>query len=386
MGDSRSLEEISSESVDLALTSPPYWNIKDYGVEGQIGYNQNLKDYLKSLFLTWKETYRVLKPGTRLCVNVGDQFLRASQYGRYKIVPIHSEIINQCITLGFDYMGSVIWQKKTTVNTTGGANLMGSYPYPRNGLLEIDYEYILIFRKPGKTQSDKEKKLQSVITKEEWKEYFSGHWQIGGKRQSRHEAMFPDEIPLRIIRMFSFVGDTVMDPFLGSGTTMRVALQNGRNCIGYEINPDYLQIIGEGVQSICSDSKNITFEVTERKNNTGIETTDEYEPVVQNVEVSTDRTLKTVKKLYKVRDIKDSCELLLDPGLTVKFHSLRIVKSDATLQYLRKYVRGRYIVLKSVEKESGKTQTVSAEVYLKNGIFINRELLKRDLAVPDSKP
>jgi len=144
IADSRSMEEVEDESISLIITSPPYWHIKDYGVENQIGYGQTLHDYLKDLYRVWLECFRVLKPGRRLCINVGDQFARSVIYGRYKVIPIHSEIISQCEKIGFDYMGSIIWQKKTTMNTTGGAVVMGSYPYPPNGLVEIDYEYILI--------------------------------------------------------------------------------------------------------------------------------------------------------------------------------------------------------------------------------------------------
>ncbi len=104
--------ELNDESVDLVVTSPPYWNIKDYSVAGQIGYGQTLHEYFRSLYAVWEECIRVLKGGTRLCVNVGDQFLRSADYGRYRIIPIHSELISQCMNLGFDYMGSIIWQKK----------------------------------------------------------------------------------------------------------------------------------------------------------------------------------------------------------------------------------------------------------------------------------
>lgn len=237
IGDSRKMKEVDDESVDLIITSPPYWHIKDYGKPNQIGYGQTLHEYLKDLYYVWNECYRVLRKGSRLCINIGDQFARSIIYGKYKVIPLHAEIITQCENLGFDYMGAIIWQKKTTMNTTGGANIMGSFPYPPNGIVEIDYEFILIFKKPGKTKKvSKEIKELSSLTKEEWKEYFSGHWNFGGAKQIEHEAMFPDELPRRLIRMFSFVGDTILDPFLGSGTTVKVALELGRNAIGYEIN------------------------------------------------------------------------------------------------------------------------------------------------------
>jgi len=121
MGDSREMAEVAAGAVDLVVTSPPYWHIKDYGTSGQIGYGQSLHTYLKDLYLVWQECFRALRPGGRLCVNVGDQFARAAEYGRYKIIPLHAEIIGQGEELGFDFMGAIIWQKKTTLNTSGGA-------------------------------------------------------------------------------------------------------------------------------------------------------------------------------------------------------------------------------------------------------------------------
>lgn len=243
-GDSRKMKELHDSSVDLIVTSPPYWNLKDYGSEGQIGYDQTLNEYFDDLQRVFSECYRVLKPGRRLCINIGDQFARAIDYGRYKVIPLHAEVIVRCERIGFDYMGSIIWQKKTTMNTTGGATVMGSYPYPPNGMIEIDYEFILIFKKPGKPEKVPEEiKEKSKLNKEEWKEYFSGHWKIPGVRQKEHQAMFPEEVPRRLIKMYSYINDTVLDPFLGSGTTVKVALELQRNAIGYEINPEFIPII-----------------------------------------------------------------------------------------------------------------------------------------------
>jgi len=246
IGDSRQMREVKEEEIDLIVTSPPYWHIKDYGAPEQIGYGQTLHEYLKSLYYVWEECYRVLRRGGRFCLNIGDQFARSIIYGHYKVIPIHAEFIAQCEQIGFDYMGSIIWQKKTTMNTTGGATVMGSFPYPPNGIVEIDYEFIHIFKKPGESKRvPREIKEASKLTKEEWKEYFSGHWHFGGAKQIGHEAMFPDELPRRLIKMFTFVGDAVLDPFLGSGTTVKAALELQRNSVGYEINKDFLDIIKE---------------------------------------------------------------------------------------------------------------------------------------------
>ena len=267
-GDSRYMTEIQNESVDLIVTSPPYWQLKDYGTKNQIGFNDTYTDYINNLNIVWKECYRVLNNGCRLCVNIGDQFTRANQYGRYKVIPIRTEIIKFCESIGFDYMGAIIWQKITTTNTTGGANVMGSYPYPRNGILSIDYEFILLFKKLGKSiMPDKEIKERSKLTKEEWRGYFSGHWNFPGVRQTGHKAMFPEELPKRLIKMFSFVGETIFDPFLGSGTTALAARNLGRNSIGYEINPEFITYIKQKLNVNQLDLFDIKYEFVKQKNN-----------------------------------------------------------------------------------------------------------------------
>ena len=239
-----------NESVDLIVTSPPYWQLKDYGNPNQIGFNQSYEEYIDSLNLVWMECFRVLRSGCRLCINIGDQFARAAYYGRYKVVSIHSEIIRFCETIGFDYMGSIIWQKPTTMHTSGGGKVMGSYPYPRGGIVKVDYEYILLFKKPGTCKTPPlDIKDSSKLSDEEWNTFFSSHWNFLGDRQNKHIAVFPEELPNRLIRMFSFYGDTVLDPFMGSGTTALAAIRNGRNVVGYELNHDFLKFYEDKVLS-----------------------------------------------------------------------------------------------------------------------------------------
>lgn len=132
-GDSRNLSLIPNESVQLIITSPPYWQLKDYGDDRQIGFHDNYESYINNLNMVWSECNRVLHDGCRLCINIGDQFARSVYYGRYKVIPIRTEIIRFCESIGMDYMGAIIWQKRTTMNTTGGGAVMGSFPYPRNG-------------------------------------------------------------------------------------------------------------------------------------------------------------------------------------------------------------------------------------------------------------
>ena len=351
IGDSRKMIELKDSSIDLVVTSPPYWHIKNYGVEGQIGYGQSLHEYLKSLYIVWKECFRVLKPGTRLCINIGDQFLRGIIYGKYKVAPLHSELIVQCEKIGFDYMGSIIWHKKTTMNTTGGANVMGSYPYPPNGLIEIDYEFILIFKKPGKkTPPSKEIKEKSKLTKEEWKEYFSGHWNFPGERQIEHEAMFPEELPKRLIRMFTFVGDTVLDPFLGSGTTVKAALNLERNAIGYEINEKFLPIIKKKIDINQNLFENKKIEITKRNQQIKIEPVTDYIPNIKDAMPQTNPELFIFERerLYTVKEVLSENSIKLDTGLIVKLLGVKITKKDEAKQYLEKFVKGKKVFLSHI--------------------------------------
>ena len=135
-GDSRSLNQIKDKSVQLIITSPPYWQLKDYGTENQIGFNDSYEEYINNLNLVWKECNRVLSDGCRLCINIGDQFARSVYYGRYKVIPIRTEIIRFCESLGMDYMGAIIWQKTTTMNTSGGGAIMGSFLIPETVFLK----------------------------------------------------------------------------------------------------------------------------------------------------------------------------------------------------------------------------------------------------------
>ena len=147
-------------------------------------------------------------------------------------------------------MGQIIWQKTTTMNTTGGGAVMGSFPYPRNGIVKLDFEYILLFKKQGDApKPTPEQKAQSAMTNEEWNTYFCGHWYFNGAKQDKHLAMFPEELPKRLIKMFSFPQETILDPFMGSGTTAAVAKALGRNSVGYEINGDFIPLIKDRIGS-----------------------------------------------------------------------------------------------------------------------------------------
>ncbi len=385
IGDSRKMIEIEDNSIQLIVTSPPYWSIKNYGTKNQIGYGQTLHEYLKDLYRVWKESYRVLEQGRRLVINIGDQFARSIVYGRYKIIPLHAEIIAQCEDIGFDYMGSIIWQKKTTMNTTGGANVMGSYPYPPNGMIEIDYEHILIFKKPDKSKKvSKEIKEKSKLSKQEWKEYFYGHWYFGGARQIDHQAMFPDELPKRLIKMFTFVGETVLDPFLGSGTTAKVALGLERNAIGYEINEDFLEVINKKVRMNGLDifSKKIEFIRREQ-----LITPEKiaYIPRIKDAEpvIEPDKLKFGKNEFYKVVEVLEDGRLKLDTGLIVKLRGIVIAKLDTAISYLRQYLLKKKVYLRFDKGYVAGKESVEAYVYLKNKIFVNAYLIKSGVATVD---
>ena len=398
-GDSRNMEELSDNSVDLIITSPPYWQLKDYGTENQIGYNQIYEDYINNLNLVWKECYRVLDDGCRLCVNIGDQFARAVYYGRYKVLPIRTEIIKFCETIGFDYMGAIIWQKKITSNTTGGASLMGSYPFPKNGIISIDYEFILIFKKLGVSRKPtKEIKEMSKISKEEWKIYFNGHWNFGGVRQKGHIAMFPEELPKRLIKMFSFVEDTILDPFLGSGTTSLASKNLDRNSVGYEINHEFIPLIEKKLEVKKNHLFNIKYIFTEQKNiemnyREQIEKLPyvfkdfhffdkKIDPKKLQFGSKIDRNgINTRQEYFSVKEIISPELIKLDDNLLVRLIGIkenRIFNGKA-VEFLQIKTKKQKVFFKYDELKYDKDNYLLVYLYLKNKTFLNAHLIKNGL-------
>ena len=391
IADSHNMAEIASETVALVVTSPPYWHIKDYGVPNQIGYGQTLHEYLYDLSRVWKECWRVLKPGRRLCINIGDQFARATLYGQYKVIPLHAEIIAQCEMIGFDYLGAIIWQKKTTMRPSGGAVVMGSFPYPPNGIVELDYEYILLFRKPGKLEPlESEARKASALSRDEWKTYFSGHWQFAGERQTLHEAMFPEELPRRLIRMFTVVGETVLDPFAGSGTTIKVALELGRNAVGYEIQPDYIPIIREklGIDSLIPANAQIQLrEVAPLP----VEPPEGYQPRIKDAKPLTEPHLfrcepEATHKVVALRNGENHAPvLLMENGLMVSLLGVVVPPSryEEARDYLRRYVVGKRVILRFDQPFDEKQTPIPVYLYLTNRLFVNRKMIEMGLAMAD---
>ena len=400
IGDSRRMEELKDESVHLIITSPPYWQLKDYGNGSQIGFNDSYEDYINNLNLVWKECYRVLHRGCRLCVNIGDQFARSVYYGRYKVIPIREEIIKFCETIGFDYMGAIIWQKVTTCNTTGGATIMGSFPYPRNGIIKLDYEFILIFKKLGDPPKvSRDIKEESKLTLKEWNEYFYGHWNFSGEKQDRHLAMFPEELPKRLIKMFSFVGDTVLDPFLGSGTTCLAAKNLGRDSIGYEINQDFLPVIKEKLNmNKCEKDFEIIFQKKKSINykeeilklpyifRDAVRFDKKIDPKKLRFGSRIDNEDSQRETYYSVKDVVSPEILILDNDLRVRLIGVKGVKNlnGEALGFLKDKLRGEKVFLKFDALKHDEKGNLLCYLYLKNKTFINAHLIKNKLAQVDT--
>ncbi len=399
LGDSRRMTDVDTESVHLVITSPPYWQLKDYGNDNQIGFNDSYEDYINNLNLVWSDCSRVLHKGCRLCVNIGDQFARSVYYGRYKVIPIRTEIIKFCETIGFDYMGAIIWQKVTTCNTTGGATIMGSFPNPRNGILKIDYEFILIFKKPGRAlKVSKEIKEQSKMTTEEWNQYFTGHWNFSGERQDKHLAMFPEELPRRLIKMFSFVGDTVLDPFLGSGTTCLAARNLGRNSIGYEINEEFLPVIrkklGIDQPTLLEDCR---FDIIKQKLMPHDFTADiETLPYVFKDPVKFDKKIdpKNLRfgsridnrdhkreDYFTIKRVLSPTTVVLNTSLKVRLLGIREYPetSEDAISFLQEKTKGQKVFMKFDQCKYDNDQILLCYLYLQNKTFLNSHLVKHGL-------
>jgi len=402
-GDSRQMQELSDNSVHLIITSPPYWQLKDYGTDDQIGYNDSYENYINNLNIVWKECYRVLKSGCRLCVNVGDQFARSVYYGRYKIIPIRTEIIKFCETIGLDYMGAIIWQKSTTMNTSGGATIMGSFPYPRNGIVKLDYEFILLFKKNGAPEKvDKNLKQLSRMTKEEWNTYFQGHWNFNGVRQDGHIAMFPEELPKRLIKMFSFVGDTVLDPFIGSGTTSLAAKNLGRHSVGYEINRKFIDSIKQKLNISAEkilDNSTVNFMNQEKVTvdfakqisrlpyifKDPIKLDKKIDPKKLQFGSRIDESRKQRDEFFTVKEIIDSGTIKLNNDLIVKLLGVNNNphKSKEAVNFLKDKTRKQRIFLRFDTVKYDKNDNLLCYVYLQNKTFINAHLIKNGYVLVD---
>lgn len=403
-GDSRNMSELPDNSIHLAITSPPYWQLKDYGTEDQIGFHDSYENYINNLNLVWKECYRVLHNGCRICINIGDQFARAVYYGRYKVIPIREEIIKFCENIGFDYMGAIIWQKVTTSNTTGGGIQMGSYPFPRNGILKLDYEFILVFKKLGDAPKPaKEQKELSQMTAEEWNTFFAGHWNFAGARQNNHIAMFPEELPRRLIRMFSFVGESILDPFVGSGTTALAARNLDRNSVGYEINSEFIPVIKDKLEVRQKDMIGTTYEfVIQQSVINDFEKEINKLPYIFKDPHTFDKKIDLKKfqfgskidkdgstkreELYTIKEVISPEKLRLNNDLIIKLIGVKedpLANGTATTFLIQK-TKGKRVFLKYDNIKYDNQNNLLCYLYLENKTFINAHLIKSGLVQVDS--
>lgn len=241
VGDARKLDDLPDQSVHLVVTSPPYWTLKEYEPgDGQLGYVSDYEEFNEALSSVWEHCHRLLVPGGRLVINVGDVLLPRRKVGRHLVYPLHATIIERCRAIGFDNLTPIIWHKIANAKfEAGGGSILGK-PYEPNGIVKSDIEWVLFQRKPGgyrkPTAVDR---AMSVIPQKRHQVWFQNIWSFGGASTREHPAPYPVELPTRLIRMFSFVGDTVLDPFSGTATTSVAAASWGRDSIGIEVQPRY---------------------------------------------------------------------------------------------------------------------------------------------------
>lgn len=245
LGDATRISFLADQSVDLVVTSPPYWTLKEYNdVEGQLGYVADYREFLDRLDEVWRRCYHALVPGGRLICVVGDVCLsRRQNGGRHTVVPLHASIQERCREIGFDNLAPIIWHKIANVShevDRGGGGFLGK-PYEPNAVIKNDIEFVLMLRKPGGyRQPTPAKRLLSLIPAPSHREWFQQVWTgVTGASTKEHPAPYPVTLAERLVRMFSFVGDTVLDPFLGTGTTAIACSRCGRSSIGVEIDSDY---------------------------------------------------------------------------------------------------------------------------------------------------
>lgn len=269
--DSRKMEFIEDESLHLVVTSPPYFNIKDYkngtGGKDQLGDIDAYQEFNREIDRVWKECYEKLVPGGRMVVVVGDVLRSRSEHGRHRVLPLHATIQEHCIEIGFDNLAPVIWYKIGNASLESGANarFLGK-PYEPGAVIKNDIEYVLLFRKPGGYRSPTTaERVLSTIEADEHQKMFRQLWDdIQGEPQTNHPAPFPVELAERLVRMFSFVGDTVLDPFAGTGSTSVAASRVGRNSVSIELEEEYVDIAAERMQDergTLTNYQNMTVDV-----------------------------------------------------------------------------------------------------------------------------
>lgn len=257
--DSRGLV-LDEESVGLVVTSPPYWTLKKYNDhERQLGDVEDYDEFLDELDEVWRRAYETLVPGGRMVIVVGDVNVSRRAFGRHLVFPLHASIQERCRLIGFDNLAPIIWYKIANAQYEMGAGGFFGKPFEPNGVVKNDIEYILFQRKPGGYRKpDLATRLLSVISAPDHADWFQQVWRLGGASTRNHPAPFPISLAERLIRMFSFVGDTVLDPFLGTGTTAVAAALWGRNSVGSEVDPEYFtQSVARVRETVGSSSQTV---------------------------------------------------------------------------------------------------------------------------------
>jgi modification methylase len=255
-GDARDLSFLKDASIHLVVTSPPYWNLKRYNEHpDQLGHVQNYEMFLMELEKVWQHIFRVLVPGGRLVCVVGDVCVARRNFGRHLVFPLHADICVICRRIGFDNLNPIVWHKisNASYEVQNGSKFLGK-PYEPNAIIKNDMEFILMQRKPGGYRKPTgSQRKESKISKDDFASWFQQIWNITGASTKHHPAPFPLELAMRLVRMFSFVGDTVLDPFSGTGTTMIASLRTGRNSIGVDIDPEYCKMAARYLKAECAD-------------------------------------------------------------------------------------------------------------------------------------
>jgi len=263
--DSRDMSRVPDETVHLVVTSPPYWTLKKYNDHpNQLGHINDYEAFLNELDKVWRECFRVLVPGGRLVCVVGDVCLARRKHGRHLVMPLHADVTVRCRKIGFDNLNPIIWLKisNAVFEANKNSKFLGK-PYEPNAIIKNDMEFILMQRKPGGYRQPTERQRDlSRLPKDDFREWCQQTWTLTGASTREHPAPYPVELAQRLVRMFSFAGDTVLDPFAGTGTTLSVAAQWGRNSVGFEVDPKYFQIAVRRLEDAQQDLyRRFTLEV-----------------------------------------------------------------------------------------------------------------------------
>jgi site-specific DNA-methyltransferase (adenine-specific) len=273
LGDARKMGFIPDSSVHLVVTSPPYWNLKRYNeTSNQLGHIDDYGVFLEQLNKVWNECFRILVPGGRLVCVVGDVCMSRRDHGRHRVVPLHADICVQCRRIGFDNLNPIIWYKISNANfeANNGSKFLGK-PYEPNAIIKNDIEFILMERKPGSYRKPSEvQRRLSKLKKDDFNEWFRQIWNLPGTSTNGHPAPFSEKLADRLVRMFSFTEDIVLDPFCGTGTTLVAALKTGRNSIGIEIDSEYYhnaaKRIKKETQQLFAESELICYRIRSDNN------------------------------------------------------------------------------------------------------------------------